>query len=154
MSRHGLWLVLAGCLAVNLHAQDSKQDEQWLLAKYDANGDRVISIDEVEEKRKQAFARMDFDLDGDVSFEEYERLDRERRNLLLQARFVKLDSNQDGRLTGQEYASYLGSFDRMDQNGDGQVSASEMTQSKDSDEALKEEADACLLWFCVRKNMW
>ncbi len=135
-------------------AQEGGPDEQWLLAKYDVNGDQVISSNEVADKRKQAFVKMDFDQDGDVSFAEYEQLDQIRRTILLKARFDKLDANHDGRLTGAEYSSYLGSFDRLDQNRDGQLSQHEMTRKREIAKKDKNEADVCLLWVCVRKNMW
>ena len=134
------------------YAGDKVPDDRWLLAKYDVNGDRAITADEIEYKRQRVFAHMDEDANGDVSFSEYRNLDQRKRDALLQARFSKLDANSDGRLTGAEYASYLGSFERLDQNGDGQVSTHEITPKPSSDITEKPEADVCLLWVCVRKN--
>ncbi|WP_239923502.1 EF-hand domain-containing protein [Agaribacterium haliotis] len=141
-------------LSMHVLAEGLSAEDQRLLARYDANGDRVISADEVELKRKQAFERMDIDADGEVSFIEYEELDHKKRLPLLKARFDKLDQDQDGRLSGDEYASYLGSFERMDHNGDGQVSGDEISQPENSETAqLKPEADACFLWLCVRGSL-
>lgn len=135
-----------------VHADDKPADDLWLLAKYDSNGDSVISAGEIENKRQRVFAHMDENADGDVSFEEYKSLDSRKRDPILQAQFAKLDANNDGRLSGQEYSTYLGSFERMDQNGDGQVTKGEISPKAESVEEVKPEADLCLLWVCVRKN--
>lgn len=150
-----LFLGLCGILFSSpLVAEESLDDQMRLLAKYDTNGDHVISLTEVEDKRKRIFGRMDSDRDGDVSFDEYESLDKAKRAPILKARFDKLDLDRDGRLSGQEYASYLGSFDRLDQNSDGYLSGDEMqkTTKKTRAKKSKREADLCLLWVCVRKD--
>ena len=134
-------------------AEQSAFESQRLLAKYDTNGDHVISLDEVENKRKRIFGRMDVDQDGDVSFDEYEQLDKAKRAPILKARFDKLDADDNGRVSGDEYASYLGSFDRLDRNSDGQLSGKEMQAGESSaNETPKPEADLCLLWVCLRKD--
>jgi Ca2+-binding EF-hand superfamily protein len=137
-------------------AQGNAEDGRWLLSKYDANGDRVISVNEIEARRKRVFTTMDQDQDGDVSYSEYQDIDSQRRSPILKARFQKLDLNRDGALSGEEYASYLGSFDRMDTNSDGEVSAQEMNlgSSKSKHAKIKNKADACLLWVCLRKRAW
>lgn len=130
----------------------------WLLAKYDANGDSVISADEISYKRERVFERMDADADGAVSVVEYQSLDARKREMLLRARFLKLDLDGDGRLTAQEYSSYLGSFDRLDSDGDGRVSSAEMALSSADERALNQMLTAeepethCLLWLCVRTD--
>jgi hypothetical protein len=148
---------LLSLLILPAFAADDKSsgDNEWLLAKYDVNGDSVISVSEIEDKRKRMFASMDSDADGDVSFGEYEVLDQKKRAQILKARFDKLDLNQDGRLSGSEYSSYLGSFDRMDRNGDGRVSKREILSEDKKSKAKKPkpDADVCLLWVCLRKNM-
>jgi len=160
MIKIGLTTVLAISAALSVavvNAQGSAQDDRWLLSKYDANGDRVISVNEIEDRRKRVFSAMDQNHDGDVSFSEYESIDNQRRHPILKARFDKLDLDRNGELSGQEYASYLGSFDRMDTNSDGQVTADEMNLragSKKKNQVLNKNADACLLWLCVRKRAW
>lgn len=139
-------------LSPQVFSENQKADDRWLLAKYDENGDSVISASEIEFKRKRVFSHMDEDGDGDVSYAEYESLDMQKRQPLLQARFNKLDANSDGTLSGDEYTSYLGSFQRFDQNGDGQVSSQEIATKKARHGVPKPEADLCLLWVCVRKS--
>lgn len=135
-------------------AQEENSQDMWLMAKYDVDGDRVISMDEISTKREKMFGYMDGNQDGDVTFEEYQNLDVKKRELLLQARFNKLDLNADGRLDSAEYASYSGSFDRFDQDGDGKITHAEM-QSSGSEKLQKQEDDNvhCVLWVCVKTKL-
>jgi len=151
--------VLAGCvLSGNVLADQEPKGDLWLLAKYDENGDKVITVDEISEKRKQLFSRMDGDADGGVSFKEYLDLDVAKREMLLKARFNKLDLDQDGVLSGEEYCSYLGSFERFDQDGDGTITSEEITQEPTPKVDLKKEEAAdddvhCLFWVCIRTEL-
>jgi len=150
-------LILSG----NVHAapENSAAEELWLLAKYDGNGDSVITVDEISEKRKQIFERMDGDADGGVSFDEYLQVDAAKRQMLLKARFSKLDLNQDGILSDEEYCSYLGSFERFDQDGDGNITTQEISQEPlepiESAAVVEESADDthCLFWVCIRTRL-
>lgn len=157
-----LLCILASVTAASVFADEgTSKNEQWLLAKYDVNGDKVISVDEISEKRQKLYASMDLDADGGVTFGEYEYVDGVKRQMLLKARFNKLDLDQDGKLSSSEYCSYLGSFDRFDQNGDGNITTSEIDMSKvqaakqkQKPEPVKVEDDtSCLLWFCVRTSL-
>ncbi|PCK10016.1 MAG: hypothetical protein COA42_01400 [Alteromonadaceae bacterium] len=127
-----------------------------LLAKYDVNGDRAISADEISEKRKRVFSVLDVDLDGEVSFGEYKRVDELRRKAMLEARFNKLDIDNDGSVSGEEYSSYLGSFDRFDSNGDGYITGKEIKGKKTTKLAKsggKKDKSLCVLWLCVRNSI-
>ena len=151
-------LSLVGLLllsALGAYAEPAPKDH-WLLAKYDVNGDQLISVDEVEKKRKKMFAGMDIDADGGVSFTEYQEVDSLKRARLLQARFKRLDLDKDGVLSDAEYSSYLGSFERFDKNGDGNISGAEISRSHGQAPANQKTeilADHCILWFCVRKSL-
>lgn len=156
------FVVSAGVLISALFANsitaaevDEATADLWLLAKYDVNGDHMISVSEVSHKREKMFGYMDSDADGIVSFDEYQALDVRKRQLLVQARFNKLDLDRDGRLSADEYRSYLGSFDRFDQNGDGKISAQEMERGETSVAATKVDPNntLCLLWVCVRTSL-
>lgn len=155
------WVLFLGALSlVGISSQgfsepaNSKNADRWLIAKYDADGDHAISVDEVSVKREKLFSYMDGDEDGQVSFDEYQYLDIRKRQLLLQARFDKLDLNRDGKLSGAEYSSYLGSFERFDQDGDGYLSSSEMAGREPLQADAKEANDEyCLLWVCLRSSI-
>ena len=125
----------------------SPQDN-WLLAKYDLNGDSRITQNEITSKKRNIFKHMDDDNDGGVSFDEYENMDAAKRQALLRSRFNKLDVDQDGRLTEAEYTNFMGMFDSIDSDGDGTLTSLEMgvgdIQSKDP---------VCLLWFCFRSSL-
>lgn len=156
---HGLaGAVLTGCILSGnvVAAPEQAAGDQWLLAKYDENGDNVITVDEISEKRKEIFTYMDDNADGGVSFNEYRDLDQAKRGMLLKARFNKLDLDQDGVLSDQEYVSYLGSFERFDQNGDGTITSDEIASPQKHTEkwiGKKEQEDVhCLLWLCVRST--
>lgn len=133
---------------------DESTSDLWLLAKYDTNGDQVISVSEIEYKRDKMFSYMDDDADGIVSFAEYQGLDVRKRELLLKARYQKLDLDHDGELSAEEYRSYLGSFDRFDTDGDGNITAAEMHAPQESVQVkAKESSPRCLLWICVRTTL-
>lgn len=155
VSRIKIMLGFVALALVPMHSVSAQGEsvvaERWLIAKYDMNGDQEISVDEVSAKREKLFGYMDGDADGEVSFQEYQELDISKRQLLLQARFAKLDLNHDGRLNAAEYSSYLGSFDSFDQNGDGYISPDEMTRPLPTDASADDAF--CLLWLCVRSSI-
>lgn len=137
-------------------AEMPTESKLGLLAKYDVNGDRAISADEISEKRKRVFSVLDADLNGEVSFREYKRVDELRRKTMLEVRFNKLDIDGDGNVSGEEYSSYLGSFDRFDSNGDGYITGKEIKGKKNTELAKtgdKKDKSLCLLWLCVRNSI-
>ena len=148
---------LLSAVGVSVNAVESTEHDvkdSWLIAKYDANGDNTISVDEVASKRDKIFSYMDADEDGAVSFAEYQELDIRKREVLLEARYKKLDLDHDGRISAQEYRSYLGSFERLDFDGDGTITSEEMNAGAEpAPETLAEENTHCLLWLCVRTSL-
>ena len=123
--------------------------EKWLLAKYDHNGDSVISAGEVSHKRHKMFSYMDDNADGLVTLAEYELLDAKKRALVVRARFTKLDSNDDGQLSNDEYIGYYGAFGALDLDGNGHITSQEMSEAKQPALAVSPQPK-CFLWLCVR----
>ena len=125
------------------------EPESWLLAKYDLDGDAQISAAEIAEKKSRLFTLLDRNGDGDVAFEEYQSADQSRRLGLLQTRFNKLDTDQNGLVSSAEYASYMGLFNRFDNDGDGRLSRDEVQQQKHTGV----DDTYCLLWLCLRTDL-
>lgn len=149
----GALLMLSGAV-VSVQADESGTgSDLWLLAKYDANGDQIITMDEISVRREKRFARLDVDADGLVSFAEYQSLDVQKRELLLKARFDKLDLDHDGEVSAEEYSSYLGSFDRFDSDGDGRLTQQEMSSRRVAAVETAAADTRCLLWLCVRTSL-
>lgn len=135
-----LCLASVGALA---QADGNTGGNSWLLAKYDLNGDTVISQEEITAKKLDIFRLMDLNTSGGVSFDEYEQIDAARRNMLLKARFNKLDQDKNGEVTEAEYSSFLGQFSSIDANGDGMLDSQEIM-------AKEEHETHCFYWFCLR----
>ncbi|MDZ7923390.1 MAG: hypothetical protein U5M23_04885 [Marinagarivorans sp.] len=133
----------------------TKAADQWLMAKYDSNGDSAITAEEISQKRERMFSAMDDDGDGIVSLDEYELLDVKKRALIVKSRFAKLDKNGDGQLTDDEYVGYYGSFGAFDLDGDGNITSAEMKLDPKYTKAKLQTADGskCLLWLCVRASI-
>lgn len=155
-------LIMAVCVfgvSMSVMAETTQKDNKgtWLLAKYDNNGDKVISLNEINTKRKEMHSAIDIDEDGQVSFEEYQSVDSVKRTSLLKKQFKNLDVDKNGRLSDQEYSAYQGNFDRFDLNKDGKITRAEMKSAQNSKSSKIKGDDSpehrCLLWLCVRSNL-
>lgn len=146
-------LVFAVAIASSAKAQDESID-YWLLAKYDANGDRSISVEEISRKRERVFSMMDGNADGEVSLEEYQWLDIRKREMIVAARFNKLDLDGDGVLTGDEYTAYAGAFFDIDSDGNGKLSAQEIKKlHQERVSSPKAKVDHKCFWrLCYKTN--
>ncbi len=143
------WILLIGA-AQAFAGQADTVDSQWLLSKYDLNGDTKITQDEVSHKRQAIFSYMDANGDGQISFKEYTTIDSLKRQTILKARFNKLDRDLDGEVTQAEYQSYSGQFNAIDSDGDGTLTSSELNKTR---EVAKTRSTRCMLWFCVRTSL-
>jgi hypothetical protein len=127
--------------------------KELLLARYDVNGDQVISSEEISQKRDKAFAKMDLNQDGNVSMEEFTHIDELKRQPIIAARFNKLDNDRDGTVSQEEYRTYLGSFKQFDQDGNGKITLAEMDAPRPVEPAKPAAKTHCLLWVCVRGSL-
>jgi len=141
---------VGGVYAAGVQAEgDYESTGQWLLAKYDLNGDARITEQEVSDKKQRLFTRMDTDSDGGINFDEYEQMDIIKRQALLHSRFNKLDEDHDGRVSAAEYGSFLGMFRSIDSDGDGTLTAIEMG----GHQVARTQVTRCFLWLCVRGSL-
>jgi len=111
------------------------------LTSYDIDGDSIVSRAEYETRRSEQFARADADSAEAVSESEYvgeyaARLDqdlaatRERQIAQAHVRFGVLDTNDDGRISREEFDASGGRiFSRLDTNGDGAVDEHDTAES-------------------------
>ncbi|WP_439133912.1 EF-hand domain-containing protein [Pseudomaricurvus sp.] len=136
-----------------LQSSQHTQQQPWLLAKYDLNGDTTITLEEVSEKKKSLFVQLDHDRDGHISFGEYETIDQAKRQALLKKRFSKLDEDKNGRVSEAEYASFVGLFSTYDSDGDGTLSRGEVHSYQNSNSVNAAPNTHCLLWFCIRSEL-
>lgn len=137
------------CLLLGSNSALWADDGSRLLAKYDLNGDDLITQDEVMSKKLNVFRHLDRNNDGQVDFSEYESMDAARREYLLKARFAKIDQNADDEVSEDEYSQFLGKFSSIDANSDGVLSLSEV---RVADGGADNNGSYCLWWFCFRTD--
>lgn len=148
-----LGLLVAGVALANSASAEEKLD-YWLLAKYDANGDSIISVEEISRKRERVFNMMDGNADGEVSLEEYQWLDIRKREMIVAARFNKLDRDGNGLLSGEEYTAYAGAFFDIDSDGNGKLSAQEIKKlsQERGNKAQASDAHKCIWRLCYKTD--
>jgi Ca2+-binding EF-hand superfamily protein len=134
-------------------ALTSPSNRDWLLARYDVNGDQVISTEEISQKRDKVFAKMDLNHDGNVSVDEFTQVDLLKRQPIITARFSKLDADRDGTVSQDEYRNYLGSFKQFDHDGNGHITSAEIDSTRAVEPAKSSGKTHCLLWVCVRSTI-
>ncbi len=96
---------------------NSGKDSEAFLAKHDKNGDGQIAKDEFKHTRR--FAEMDADGDGVLSKQEVEdAMERGRRERAFDV-FERFDLNRDGQITRDEFTGPAAAFEKLDKNADG-----------------------------------
>ncbi len=107
-----------------------------LFTKADANGDGLLSPDEIRAYRKAIFESRDSNGDGRLTKEELvaaamKRVEQ-RITRRVDARMARRDRNGDGAIDMNEAVGTRGIdrlFKRFDANGDGRLSAAEMMRA-------------------------
>lgn len=124
-----LWLSASGLAAAQEKERSRRQGPpvpDAMLERFDANGDGVLTKDELPERAQQRFERMDANGDGQVSRDELGRRGGGERD--PEARFKRHDANGDGLLSVDELPEERGvrMIEKLDQDGDGALSREEV----------------------------
>ncbi len=128
-------------------------NREWLLARYDVNGDQIISVEEISQKRDKVFGTMELNQEGTVSLAEFTQIDEIKRQPIITARFSKLDADKNGTVSQEEYRSYQGSFKQFDLDGNGKITSAEIDAGPRPAPEKPASKTHCLLWVCVRGNL-
>jgi Ca2+-binding EF-hand superfamily protein len=106
----------------------------WMMKRFDADGDGVVSLQEFQAAGDAMFARLDADGDGRISAEEWAATGRGRAERMAQyraARFANLDADGDGYVSRPEFDNArMARFNALDVNGNGVIDADELPQGK------------------------
>ncbi len=91
-----------------------------LMDRYDANQDGKLTQAEIDETRRNQFARFDADGDGVLALAEYQALWLDAKRERMVRGFQRHDADGDAKLTPAEFNKRLSRLiERMDRNGDG-----------------------------------
>lgn len=117
-----------------------------MFVRMDVNEDGAIDADEIDAARGARFSAIDTDGDGVISSDEMKAHAMERAAKRADARFAKLDANDDGgvdpaEMTATHDGRHKGMFERMDADGDGRVTREEAAAAKHSRHHGKSDAD-------------
>lgn len=101
----------------------------------DANGDGLITKDEIVAQAAARFATVDTNGDGNLSAEELAAVSERAKEDRIAKMIERRDENGDGVLSQAEMAPNEDRadrmFERLDSNGDGAISAEEFAEMKD-----------------------
>lgn len=103
----------------------------------DANGDGVVTTEELEAIGAARFAELDTNGDGSVSPEEMQAMMQERANKRMskgiERMMERLDANEDGVLSEDELPQRdpAKMIEHLDEDGDGAISAEEFEAAKE-----------------------
>jgi Ca2+-binding EF-hand superfamily protein len=107
-------------------AETRKDTGSWMLQRYDADGDGVISLQEFQAAGDAMFAQLDADGDGRISAEEFAAFERRHAR-----GFARMDADGDGYVTKAEFDdARMARFNALDVNGNGVIDADELPARK------------------------
>lgn len=102
-----------------------------MLSRYDENGDRAITMDEVMNVRGTQFKASDANNDGVLDLAEFEGLWLAAMRERMVDRFQQHDSDGDGKISAEDFSEKIAyMIERMDRNDDGKVDRSDMKRHK------------------------
>jgi hypothetical protein len=123
-------LAAAGLAAgVAFAGDDDGPDRGGRWEKLDANGDGVITLNELDSKQSEFFAEADSDGDGALSKEEMKAHHQKKRAGKMAQHLG--DENGDGVVDRSEYdAAADVRFDKLDADGNGVISEEELAAGR------------------------
>jgi Ca2+-binding EF-hand superfamily protein len=112
--------------------QGRHHDPNRLFQRADADRDGKISADEWKRK-PGAFSRLDQNHDGFITQDEAQSAalqHKERRGRRGQKLFGRMDTDNDTRISRDEWKGAADMFDRLDSNRDGAITRDELSQGR------------------------
>jgi Ca2+-binding EF-hand superfamily protein len=98
-----------------------------MLERYDANGDRKLTQEEINSNREAWLKEFDADGNGKLSLDEFKQLWLKARAERIVRSFQRFDRDGDAGITLQEYQRPLANIvERRDRNGDGAIGRDDM----------------------------
>ena len=97
------------------------------MERYDANGDKKVTQDEINTNREAWHKEFDTDNDGKLSLEEFKQLWLKAKAQRIVRDFQQFDRDGDAGVTVGEYLRPMEDLvERKDRNGDGALSRADM----------------------------
>ncbi|QPC41421.1 EF-hand domain-containing protein [Kaustia mangrovi] len=102
------------------------------MERYDANGDKSVTIEEIETVRSDALKKFDADGNGQLSLEEYQALWLDRMHRRMVRDFQRYDVDGDAQVTIEEYVEPAKKrAERFDRNDDGALNRDDRPRPRD-----------------------
>jgi hypothetical protein len=104
-----------------------------MLEQFDANKDGNLTQAEIDQVRRERFAKFDANKDGKLSLQEFEPLWLEFTRQQMVRSFQRLDPDGDAGVTQDEYLKPMSNFvKRADHNNDGQLNQQDRRRRSDT----------------------
>lgn len=98
-----------------------------IIETFDINKDGKVTQAEIDQTRKDQFAKYDSNHDGVLSLEEYQALWLDAMRRVMVRQFQANDADGDARITVEEFTARFDDLVRdRDRNGDGVLTADEL----------------------------